>query len=151
MYEPANPIRTEGADRQAFTIGEPSGIQSSRAHAIADMLSVVGPTKVTSNLWGQRWSKLAVNSMANPICALTGLTSGASRETPGVVDVTVKIGAEVVRVGTALGVDVDPINNVPAQQYVEAAEDATVLEDLKSQLAETARELGAVGRLCSRT
>jgi 2-dehydropantoate 2-reductase len=143
MYEPANPIRTSVADRQAFTIGEPSGIQSSRAHAIADMLSVVGPTKVTSNLWGQRWSKLAVNSMANPICALTGLTSGASRETPGVVDVTVKIGAEVVRVGTALGVDVEPINNVPAQQYVEAAEDATVLEDLKSQLAETARELGA--------
>ena len=143
MYEPANPIRTSVADRQAFTIGEPSGLESARANAIADMLSVVGPTKVTPNLWGQRWSKLAVNSMANPICALTGLTSGASRETPGVVDVTIKIGAEVVRVGTALGVNVEPINNVPAMQYVEATESATALEDLKSQLAETARELGA--------
>ena len=143
MYEPANPIRTSVADRLAFTIGEPSGVLSNRAHAITDMLSVVGPTKVTPNLWGQRWAKLAVNSMANPICALTGLTSGESRETPGVVDVTIKIGAEVVRVGTALGIDVEPINNVPAQQYVEATEDATALEDLKSQLAETARELGA--------
>ena len=143
MYEPANPIRTSVADRQAFTIGEPSGLESARANAIADMLGVVGPTKVTPNLWGQRWSKLAVNSMANPICALTGLTSGASRETPGVVDVTIKIGAEVVRVGTALGVEVEPINNVPATQYVEATESATALEDLKSQLAETARELGA--------
>lgn len=143
MYEPANPIRTSVADRLAFTIGEPSGVESARAHAISDMLGVVGPTKVTPNLWGQRWAKLAVNSMANPVCALTGLTSGASRETPGVVDVTIKIGAEVVRVGTALGVEVEPINNVPAMQYVEATESATALEDLKSQLAETARELGA--------
>ena len=143
MYEPANPIRTSVADRLAFTIGEPSGVESARAHAISDMLGVVGPTKVTPNLWGQRWAKLAVNSMANPVCALTGLTSGASRETPGVVDVTIKIGAEVVRVGAALGVEVEPINNVPAMQYVEATESATALEDLKSQLAETARELGA--------
>ncbi len=143
MYEPANPIRTSVADRLAFTIGEPSGVESSRAHAVSDMLSVVGPTKVTPNLWGQRWAKLATNSMANPICALTGLSSAASRETPGVVDVTINIGAEVVRVGTALGVEVEPINNVPARQYVDATEDVTALEDLKSQLAEGARELGA--------
>jgi 2-dehydropantoate 2-reductase len=143
MYEPANPIRTSVADRLAFTIGEPSGVESSRAHAVSDMLSVVGPTKVTPNLWGQRWAKLATNSMANPICALTGLSSAASRETPGVVDVTINIGAEVVRVGTALGVEVEPINNVPARHYLDATEDVTALEDLKSQLAEGARELGA--------
>ena len=143
MYQPANPIRTSAASRLAFTVGEPSGVESSRAHAVADMLSVVGPTKVTPNLWGQRWAKLATNSMANPICALTGLGSGASRETPGVVDVTINIGAEVVRVGTALGIEVEPINNVPAQQYLDATEDATALEDLKSELAEGAKELGA--------
>ena len=143
MYDPANPMRTSVADRLAFTIGEPSGVLSGRAHAISDMLSAVGPTKVTPNLWGQRWAKLATNSMANPICALTGLSSAASRETPGVVDVTISIGAEVVRVGSALGVDVEPINNVPAQLYVDATEDATALEDLKSQLAEGASQLGA--------
>ena len=142
MYEPANPIRTSIASRLAFTIGEPSGIESGRAHAIADMLGAVGPTKVTPNLWGHRWAKLATNSMANPICALTGLGSAGSRDTPGVVDVTIKIGAEVVRVGSGLGVSVEPINNIPSQQYVEATEDATALEDLKSQLAEGARELG---------
>ena len=60
----------------------------------------------------------------------------------GVVDVTINIGAEVVRVGSGLGVSVEPINNIPSQQYVDATEDATALEDLKSQLAEGARELG---------
>ncbi len=143
MYAPANPQRTSVADRLAFTIGEPSGIESARAREIADMLSVVGPVKVTRNLWGQRWAKLAVNSMANPICALTGLGSAASRDTPGVVDVAIRIGAEVVSVGSALGVEVEPINNAPAQQFVAATEDAAALEDLKSQLAEGARELGA--------
>ena len=143
MYEPASPIRTSVSDRQAFTVGEPSGVASSRAHAVADMLSAVGPAKVTSNLWGQRWAKLATNSMANPICALTGLGSAAARQTSGVVDVTINIGAEVVSVGTALGVDVEPVNSVPAQQYVDATRDATILEDLKSRLAEGARELGA--------
>ncbi len=145
MYEPANPMRTSVADRLAFTVGEPSGVESGRARRVADMLSAVGPTKITSNLWGQRWAKLATNSMANPICALTGLGSAASRDTPGVVDVTIRIGAEVVRVGSALGVDVEPINGVAASQYIDATEDATALEDLKSQLAEGARELG-VGR-----
>ena len=32
---------------------------------------------------------------------------------------------------------------MPAQQYIDAIEDATALEDLKAQLAEGAKELGA--------
>ena len=142
MYEPANPTRTSAASRLAFTVGEPSGVESSRAEAVADMLSAIGPAKVTTNLWGQRWAKLAGNSMANPVCALTGLAAGAVLETSGVEDVTIAIGAEVVRVGTALGIDVEPIIGIPPQQYVDAREDATALEDLKAQLAEAAKGLG---------
>jgi 2-dehydropantoate 2-reductase len=143
MYDPGNPQRTSVSSRMAFKLGELNGMETERIKALAEMLSVIGPTHVTTNLWGERWAKLATNSMANPICALTGLGSAASRETPGVVDVTVKIGAEVVKVGTALGVHVEPINGVPAEMYVQAAEDAQVLEELKSRLAETAKELGA--------
>ncbi len=139
MYEPANSTRTSAASRLAFTVGEPSGVESGRARAVADMLSAIGPAKVTTNLWGQRWAKLAGNSMANPVCALTGLDAGAALKTAGVVDVTIAIGAEVVRVGTALGVEVEPIIGIPAQQYV----DATALEDVKAQLAEVAKDLGA--------
>ena len=67
MYEPGHAIRT---DRGAigFKIGEhdgkdtPSAPSDSRA-----IMSDVAPTKVTTNLWGERWSKLAVNCMVNPI------------------------------------------------------------------------------------
>jgi 2-dehydropantoate 2-reductase len=143
MVDPGNPIRTSVTSRQAFYIGELSGVKTARIEALAEIMRDIGPTDVTTNLWGQRWAKLAVNSMANPICALTGMTSGESRSTPGVVDITVKIGAEVVKVATALGVSVEPINGVPAELYVQAAENAEALEELKSSLAETARELGA--------
>lgn len=143
MYDPGNPIRTSVTSRLAFHIGELNGVKTTRIKALADLMSDIGPVEITTNLWGERWAKLAVNSMANPICALTGLSSGESRSTPGVVDITVKIGAEVVKVATALGVSVEPINGVPAELYVKAAENAEALEELKSKLAETARELGA--------
>ena len=143
MYDPGNPVRTSVTDRLAFYVGELNGLNTARIQALAHVMSDIGPTKITTNLWGERWAKLAVNSMANPICALTGLSSGESRSTPGVVDITVKIGAEVVKVATALGVNVEPINGVPADLYVKAAEDAEALEELKSELAETARQLGA--------
>ena len=143
LYDPGNPTRTSVSDRAAFTVGELNGVATRRIQELAELLGVVGPTKVTTNLWGDRWAKLATNSMANPMCALTGLGSAAARETPGVVDVMVKIGAEVVRVGTALGVDVEPINGMPAEMYVRATEDAQTLEELKTRLAEGARELGA--------
>lgn len=142
LYDAGNPLRTSAPDRPAFIVGELTGVSTTRVEALADLIGVIGPTKVTTNLWGHRWAKLATNSMANPMCALTGLGSAAVRETPNVVDITVKIGAEVVRVGTALGVEVEPINGIPSEMYVRATEDAEALEELISRLAEGAGQLG---------
>ena len=141
LYEPAHVLRTSAADRHAFTVGELSGVQSRRAQALAELLRPIGPTKVTTNVWGERWAKLATNCMANSLCALTGIGSAASRLTPGVVDLSVRIGAEVVRTGSALGIQVEPINGIPAETYA-GADDAQVMEEIKTRLAETAGELG---------
>ena len=141
LPEQAHAVRTSEPARHAFTLGELNGMPTERVQALADMMSVIGPTKVTTNLWGERWAKLATNSMANPISALTGLGSAAQRETPGVVDTAIKIGGEVVRVGRALGVEVEPINSIPAELYTRA-DDPEVMEEVKSRLAETAGQLG---------
>jgi 2-dehydropantoate 2-reductase len=77
--------------------------------------------------------------MDNSVCALTGLGAAASRTTPGVVEVTVRIASEVVKVGRTLGVEVEPINGIPAETYLRA-DDGQVLEEIKSRLAEGARE-----------
>ena len=142
IYEPAHVERTSAPDRPALTVGEMSGVKSKRLDSLAEVLSDVGSTKVTANLWGERWAKLATNCMSNSVAALTGLGSAAVRQTPGVVEQYIRIGAEVVSVGTALGVDVEPINGIPAEMYNRAA-DGEAMEELKTRLAAGAGQLGA--------
>ena len=141
MYEPGHALHTSSPSRHAFTLGELNGMKSQRAEFLAEAMRAIGPTKVTTNLWGERWAKLATNSMANPISALTGLGSAEQRSTPEVVEKSVEIGGEVVRVGEALGVQVEPINGIPADRY-KHSDDAETMEELKARLAEGARELG---------
>ena len=141
LYEPGHVQRTSTPDRHSFTLGEPSGMATERVKALAESRSEVGLSKVTTNLWGERWAKLATNSMANPVCSITGIGSAAVRQTPGVVDISVKVAREVVQVGSSLGVEVEPISGIPASTY-ERAGDAEVMEDIKTQLAAGAGTLG---------
>jgi 2-dehydropantoate 2-reductase len=141
LYEPGHAQRTSTPDRHSFTLGEPSGMATERVKALVEIMTAAGPAKVTSNLWGERWAKLATNSMANPVCSLTGIGSAAVRLTPETADISVKVASEVVKVGKAHGVEVEPINGIPAAKY-EQAGDATVMEEIKSQLAEGAGQLG---------
>ena len=142
LYEPARAIHTGDPNKLSFTLGELNGLPTERAHALAEVMNDIGPTKVSRNIWGERWAKLAVNSMANPIAASTGLGSAAVRSTPGVNDVSINIAAEVVRVAQALGIQVEPISGVPASDYL-PTDSAEAMEDVKARLAEGASSLGA--------
>ena len=142
LYEPAKAIHTGDPHKLSFTLGELNGLPTDRVNALAEVMNDIGPTKVSRNIWGERWAKLAVNSMANPIAASTGLGSAAVRSTPGVNDVSINIAAEVVSVGKALGIQVEPISGIPADEYL-PTDNAEAMEDLKSRLAEGAGQLGA--------
>ena len=142
LYEPARAIHTGDPNKLSFTLGELNGLPTERAQALAEVMNDIGPTKVSRNIWGERWAKLAVNSMANPIAASTGLGSAAVRSTPGVNDVSINIAAEVVRVAQALGIQVEPISGVPAADYL-PTDSAEAMEDVKARLAEGASSLGA--------
>ena len=142
LYEPARAIHTGDPNKLSFTLGELNGLPTERAQALAEVMNDIGPTKVSRNIWGERWAKLAVNSMANPIAASTGLGSAAVRSTPGVNDVSINIAAEVVRVAQALGIQVEAISGVPADDYL-PTDSAEAMEDVKARLAEGASSLGA--------
>lgn len=142
LYEPACAIHTGDPTKLSFTLGELNGLPTERAQALANVMNDIAPTKVSRNIWGERWAKLAVNSMANPIAASTGLGSAAVRSTPGVNDVSINIAAEVVRVAQALGIQVEPISGVPADDYL-PTDSAEAMEDVKARLAEGASSLGA--------
>ena len=107
------------------------------------MLSGVALTKVTTNLWGQRWSKLAVNCMGNALAGLSGLGSAELRLEPGPRRVSIQLGAEVVRVGRAHGHTIEPlIGGIDAQRVVDAAEGRGLAEVEADLAAEAKRRTG---------
>jgi 2-dehydropantoate 2-reductase len=121
LYEPGVALRTDSA-RGGFKIGELDGRDTERARNLARTMSAVADTKVTTNLMGERWSKLALNCMLNPIAGLTGLGTAECRTEPGPRRLAVHLGAEVVRVGRGCGFEVEPTFGIPAQRFVDAAE-----------------------------
>src|SRR5713101_3094567 len=108
LYEPGHAIRTD-TGAVGFKIGEHDGSDSQRARGLVKILNDVAPSKVTTNLWGERWSKLAVNCMANPIAGLSGLGSAEIRTEPGPRRIAIQIAAEVIKVGRAVGYEVEPL------------------------------------------
>ncbi len=146
MYEPGHAIRTDPpvAGRACFKIGELDGRDTERARRLAEVVNHVGLTQVTTNLFGERWSKLAVNAMSNPIAGLSGYRSAELRTVPVVRKLAVQIAAEVVRVARAAGYDVAPIFGIDAQRYVDAAEGRGAAE-LDAEIAGRAAG-GDVGR-----
>jgi 2-dehydropantoate 2-reductase len=111
-----------------------------RAERIAKIMCDVAPTKVTTNLWGERWSKLSVNCMANGLAGLSGLGSAEVRTRDGVRRVAIHLAAEAIKVGRARGHEVEPIWGIAAQRFVDAAE-GRMLADVERDMAEGAKEL----------
>ena len=121
MYEPGHAMRTDSGS-VSFKIGEHDGRDTPRAQALARVLNDVAGTKVTTNLWGERWSKLAVNCMANPLAGLSGLGSAEVRTAPIPRRIAIHVAAEVIQVGRAAGYEVEPIYGIDARRFVDAAQ-----------------------------
>ena len=123
-----------------FKIGELDGRDTRRARDLVAILGDVAPAKLTLNLWGERWSKLTVNCMANPLAGLSGLGSAEVRSEPGPRRIAIRIAAEVIRVGRACGHEVEPIFGIAAPRFVDAAE-GRGLAEVEAEMAASVKFL----------
>jgi len=139
LYEPGHAMRTDTGN-VGFKIGELDGRDTPRARELVQIVNDVAGAKLTSNLFGERWSKLATNCMANPLAGLSGLGSAEIRSEPVPRRIAVRVAAEVIRVGRAAGYEVEPIFGIEAQRFVDAAEGRDT-EALESDMAAGARSL----------
>ena len=139
MYEPGHAMRTDTGSI-GFKVGELDGRETERATRLAEVMTAVAPARVTPNLLGERWSKLAVNCMANPLAGLSGYGSAEVRTEPAPRRLAIRIAAEVIAVGRALGHEVEPIYGIATDRYLEAAAGRGV-EDVERDMAETVRHL----------
>ena len=142
LYEPGHVMRTSSPTRPSFALGELNGMITPRVQELARMLAPVGPSRATANLWGERWAKLIVNCMANAIAGITGMNNDDLRASGEVFSIAVKVAGEALAVAETLGVQVEPVGGIPAQEYVDAAR-GVGLEELRRKRVETSRNVGA--------
>jgi len=143
MSEPGYVMRTVPKMGDRYTVfrsGEVHGRISRRVEELVELFSLVDSAKATTNLWGERWSKLVLNGMANGVSAATGLTVAAANHDDAVRRFSIALGGEAVRVGQALGYELEKIGRFEAEQWVQASEgDSTALEAIEAQLTKGAK------------
>ena len=140
VYEPGHVLRTTSIDKPAFTLGELNGMTTTRAQTLVKLMAHAGKSRITSNLWGERWSKLTTNSMSNPVAGLTGLGSAEIRIREETSTISIKIARETIMVGHALGIEVEPVNGIPADLY-EQAIGGKSMQEVRTRLKDGAGSL----------
>lgn len=110
-----------GNAHTVFRAGEIHGGTTPRVREIADCLSLIDSSKVTSNLWGERWSKLTANAMRNGLSASTGMSSNACDREPITRWICIRTAGEAIRVGLAQGYQLEKIYEASAEEWLAAA------------------------------
>jgi 2-dehydropantoate 2-reductase len=118
-----------------FRVGEPHWRITRRVERLAEMVGAIDSVTATTNLWGERWSKLCLNGMRNGIAAATGLAGNAADRIEPIRRFSIKLGAEAVRVGQALGYALVPIGNLDPETLARAGEgDTAALEEVEARM-----------------
>jgi 2-dehydropantoate 2-reductase len=118
-----------GDDKKAgLRIGELHGQDTPRAAMLAGLLAHGDTCKVTTNLWGERWSKLTINAMRNGLCALTGMTGRERDANPVALDLSIRLGSSCVRIGRAMGLSLEPVGGLDLDLLARAEDDASARE-----------------------
>jgi 2-dehydropantoate 2-reductase len=111
-----------GAAHTVFRAGEVHGRITDRAREVCRLVAFSDSALVTSNLWGERWSKLVANAMANGLSACTGLTGGELLQSEPIRRFSTRIGSEAIRVGQAQGYQLEEILHLPPETIARAGE-----------------------------
>jgi 2-dehydropantoate 2-reductase len=142
--------RTEG--HNVFRVGEIDGRESTRAATIAEALQKVDNATVTTNLAGERWSKLANNAMNSGVAATTGLSAKQGMADPALRSFMIDLATEAVTVGTALGHRLERVGKIDAGIFAKAGQgDAAAraeIDRLFGELADPrpAKRLSSMGQ-----
>ena len=123
LYEVGRIRRTapKGGDKHTvFRIGEPHGRITPRVEELVSWFRGIDSAKATTNLWGERWTKLVQNAMNNPITAATGLSTPACLADPAIRRFSLQVAGEGIRVGQALGFELEKIRGVDPEVVARA-------------------------------
>jgi 2-dehydropantoate 2-reductase len=138
LYEAGKIRRTvhKGGDKYTiFRVGEAHGRSTPRVEELCQWFKGIDSAKVTTNLWGERWTKLCQNGMGNGVTASTGLTTPDCARNPAIRRFSIKLAAEGIRVGRALGFQLEKVRGIEPDVLVRADEgDKAAIDQVESVL-----------------
>jgi 2-dehydropantoate 2-reductase len=138
LYEAGRIRRTipKGGDKYTiFRVGEPHGRITPRVEELVTWFKGIDSAKATTNLWGERWSKLVQNAMGNGVTAATGMTTAACLSDPQIRRFQIALAGEGIRVGQALGYTLEKVRAIEPEKYARANEgDKQAMAELEAAL-----------------
>jgi 2-dehydropantoate 2-reductase len=120
-----------------FRVGEVLGLMTARASELARILGQVDSAKVTTNLWGERWTKLTANTITHGLLGATGLDNTHVYLGRGKVHrLGVRLAAEAVAVGRAHGYQLGSVLGIAPDDWYAAGAlaDAAAIERVRAGL-----------------
>jgi 2-dehydropantoate 2-reductase len=111
-----------GTKHTVFRVGEVHGRITQRANEVCRLVAYADSAVVTANLWGERWSKLVTNVMGNGLSACTGLLTRDIVADDALRHFSTRLGSEAIRVGQALGYQLEEILHIPPETIARAGE-----------------------------
>jgi 2-dehydropantoate 2-reductase len=120
-----------------FRVGEVNGLVSARAAELARILGQVDSATVTTNLWGERWTKLTANTITHGLLGATGLDNTHVYLGRGKVHrLGVRLAAEAVAVGRAHGYQLGSVLGIAPDDWYAAGAlaDPSAIERVQSGL-----------------
>lgn len=143
VYDPGVALRTDTYGR-AFKIAEFDGSDTPRARELVGILQTAGDSEFTDDLWGERWSKLALNCMTNPVAGISGYSTAETAINYDSFRIGVKLAAEVARVAKAHGQNLHDVFGISPDAMIDAAEGRGI-EAMHERLCEKASQSGTGG------
>ncbi len=117
IYEPGIVTRNTTRTGTWLTVGELDGSVTPRVDMLADLLSTVAKTEVSTNIYGSKWTKLVANTMVMGPFGLFGVRNSEAVRLPGIREIQVALGRESVAVGKALGYELEPVFGLTAGEF----------------------------------
>jgi len=122
IFEPGRVKRNTDREHTWFALGELHGRLTPRLKDLAGILSSVGKTQVTTNIWGAKWTKLVVNCMTMAVCGILGIPDWEVTRHPELMDLCIRLGMESLKVGVALGFKPEPIFGLDSDDFLGSTE-----------------------------
>ena len=127
MFE-AGKVNRPGSQRQrdngyvVFRAGNHDGSVTPRLEQLISLLDPIDAGQVTTNLWGERWGKLCMNCMGNPVAGISAMGSADLAADPRCRQLNIHLAKEAASVGLALGLDVVKFNGYEAAFWADTSD-----------------------------